>query len=387
MPPINQPKVPKAIIHFVGGFVLGSSIPIAYASILTELGNNGFIIIATSIPTVDNNHGNVAANALRKFNKIYYGTIKQLVGFPFDQVPVMGLSHSLGGKLTVLMGSMIQERKLTPKRFANIFLAFNNFGFSDNLNLAASKIPSFMPPEYRRQTQQVMDELRNLNNLNISDLSSQLTQALQTNILDDLFSPEQSSYMSSSFSSLVDQVKGSIASKILQAAPPPPPLATEFDPSPEETWRLLLSGYNIPRNLLIRFSQDELDLDQSFSLARWLEKRGCQVTLTTQPGDHLTPCAPTDLLDLVGAQGASGLVEDDQFLELFERLDLQTLEPSEPLKATARAFQRLLLRSLTDLAIQAWDGGASGLYGRRREFDLPASSRSRGELGWDDDEK
>jgi len=54
-------KVPRAIIHFVGGFVAGAAAPIAYASLLAALADEGYMVVNTPIPAFDLKHGDTAA--------------------------------------------------------------------------------------------------------------------------------------------------------------------------------------------------------------------------------------------------------------------------------------------------------------------------------------
>ncbi len=62
----------------------------------------------------------------------------------------------------------------------------------------------------------------------------------------------------------------------------------EFTPSPSETYNLVKENYNIRRNLLIKFSND--NLDQSAPLTQLLQSRfEDMVTTQTLKGNHLTP--------------------------------------------------------------------------------------------------
>jgi hypothetical protein len=87
---------PKSIIHFVGGFVAGSAVTVTYGRMLTALANNGHLIIATPIPAVDLNHARVAADVATSFTKCYNANVKPLLGAFGKDVPIFGLSHSLG---------------------------------------------------------------------------------------------------------------------------------------------------------------------------------------------------------------------------------------------------------------------------------------------------
>ncbi|HEY9648574.1 MAG TPA: DUF1350 family protein, partial [Chroococcidiopsis sp.] len=71
-----------------------------------------------------------------------------------------------------------------------------------------------------------------------------------------------------------------------------PQIATAFDveftPSPEETNRLIAECYTVRRNLLIKFTKD--DIDQTRSLTQVMEQRFPEMTaLQLLKGNHLTP--------------------------------------------------------------------------------------------------
>ncbi len=67
-----------------------------------------------------------------------------------------------------------------------------------------------------------------------------------------------------------------------------PAFDLEFTPSPRQTEELIAQNYEVRRNLLIKFRNDEID--QTISLTSVLEKRfPDMVALQTLPGNHLTP--------------------------------------------------------------------------------------------------
>lgn len=400
VPPVEVARVPKAVIHFVGGFVLGAYIPISYATLLTHLGNSGFIVVATPIPLIDSKHGIVAEQALKSFSSCYFNHIKSILGNSFSDVPILGLSHSLGGKITVLMGSLIKERKTSPKRYGNVFLAFNNFGIMDSLDMTTSQAFKTVPPGVRQQMQESLGMLKNMN---MEDIASRIGESVSSSVsrgiesaVGELLSNDQQTVVSD----LLTQLKNTVRSSIPTSIPiPTPPKIVEFDPSPEETWKILLKGYNVPRNVLFKFSADQLD--QSFSCARVLGERGCQATVAQLAGNHLTPCALLSQEDLLAAlsvdtaAAAAGL--NSELLGIDRSLDdLQSPKSIEE----ARLFLRQLVLVLTDLAMQAWEISGEGgeLYRRKQSYDLPPpptaddNSSSGGGGGgkrrssWDDDE-
>lgn len=67
-----------------------------------------------------------------------------------------------------------------------------------------------------------------------------------------------------------------------------PAFDIEFTPSPQETSDLIAKNYEVRRNLLIKFVND--DIDQTISLTQVLQQRfPNMVALQTLPGNHLTP--------------------------------------------------------------------------------------------------
>lgn len=64
----------------------------------------------------------------------------------------------------------------------------------------------------------------------------------------------------------------------------------EFSPSPEDTRNLIRTDYQVRRNLLIYFDND--DIDQTLDLRPILLNRFGQMTTALRlPGTHLTPCS------------------------------------------------------------------------------------------------
>ncbi len=67
-----------------------------------------------------------------------------------------------------------------------------------------------------------------------------------------------------------------------------PPFDVEFRPSPQETEQLITKSYLIRRNLLIKFTDD--NIDQTILLNPILKKRfSNMIALLNLPGNHLTP--------------------------------------------------------------------------------------------------
>lgn len=106
----------------------------------------------------------------------------------------------------------------------------------------------------------------------------------------------------------------------------------EFTPSPEETDRLIAKNYRVRRNLLIRFSND--DIDQTTTLNPVLENRFPNMTaLLNLPGNHLTPLGQEinwQTGEIFTAFDAIGQWVKNSFSQDFERLDREVLRWLDP---------------------------------------------------------
>ncbi|MDX2244355.1 MAG: DUF1350 family protein [Leptolyngbyaceae cyanobacterium bins.302] len=90
---------------------------------------------------------------------------------------------------------------------------------------------------------------------------------------------------------LVEQVTSFVSQFSTLFSNVPPGFDVEFTPSPLETNRIIAEGYQVPRNLLIQFSNDTID--QTRGLTAVLEKRfPGMVIAQTLSGTHLTPLGP-----------------------------------------------------------------------------------------------
>ena len=192
----------KGIIHFLGGAFVATAPHVSYRSILEDLCQAGYAVIATPfLNTFD--HFAIAREVLNRFETVLerlQRTNKLSTGY----VPIYGVGHSMGCKLHLLIGSLYDV-----ERAGNILISFNNY--------PATKAVPFME---------------------------------QFNIT--------------------------------------PALNVEFAPSPLETEKLIAEHYSIRRNLLLKFTQD--NLDQTVNLNDVLESKfSDMVTLRTLTGTHLTP--------------------------------------------------------------------------------------------------
>lgn len=102
-----------------------------------------------------------------------------------------------------------------------------------------------------------------------------------------------------------------------------PAVPIEFSPNPTQTNRLVERHYQVPRNLLVKFSNDTLD--QTLRLSGLLEQRfPGMISIQRLAGNHLTPLGqdvrwqPGDTftpLDAVGQWFRQELYKDVNHLE------------------------------------------------------------------------
>mmetsp|Transcript_7778 Transcript_7778/g.7963 ORF Transcript_7778/g.7963 Transcript_7778/m.7963 type:complete len:415 (+) Transcript_7778:73-1317(+) len=277
--PVDQ-KIPKSIVHFTGGFLAGSAVTVGYSQVLQYLASKGHLIIATPIPSVEFNHHRVALETYQSFQNCYYSFILPTLGNYGEEIPVIGLSHSLGGKLMVLTAA--DNKKSLHS--ANIFISFNNFGAKDSIDISARQM-SKLSPELQQifdafSFQQITSLLKAAKPTNFKDIFSSAFKDVKLNAEDDF---DMSDVFQSTFSqqaSKISEVIGQIETFTTNL---------DFTPPPAQTWDLVQQKYDLVNNVLFRFDKD--DIDQSLELARRLRQGGCEVELLTLPGAHTTPNA------------------------------------------------------------------------------------------------
>lgn len=276
----EQP-VPKSIIHFCGGFLLGSGAPVAYNDLLTRLSASGNLIIDTPIPLLDNNHAKVAKDISSAFTTCYRNDVLPLLGKGGSSVPVIGLSHSLGGKLMALAGSRREDRRSAPLRAGNIYLAFNNYSFQQSVSMSARSSP---------------DISRLLESPSIKDAMKAVKTSGFGGLLESVLGSSGSSGGGGGGGAdFLQAARQYMPPEVLQRANAAANAALEFEftPSPEETWDLIAGGYGVDENVIFKYRND--DIDQSDELRKALLRRGgCRITMQELPGNHLTPTSSDD---------------------------------------------------------------------------------------------
>jgi len=252
-PPNNRP--PEAVVHFLGGAFVGAAPQLSYRLFLEALSNRNVLVIATPY-SINFDHLRIADEAQFKFDRAL-----RALGPEASMLPVYGLGHSLGCAIHMLICT-----RYAVKRSGNAFLSYNNRNAADVIPLLAPVIA----PSAR-----TLGPL--LNQIAASPVRSTVEATLET------------------LRGMSPSVIRQVAPVIEQLAPIYLDLAQgrmEFSPTPEEARHLMQTYYSVPRNLLLRFKDD--NIDESNSLATILQNAPevnevLDLSVRTLPGDHLRP--------------------------------------------------------------------------------------------------
>ena len=107
---------PRALLHFLGGAIVGAAPDVTYRYLLEELAQEGYLIVATPY-NLSFNHLQTCDEVINKFERVAPSLAQQ-----YGAIPVVGVGHSCGALLHLLVTSLFPD---TP-RAANALLSFNN---------------------------------------------------------------------------------------------------------------------------------------------------------------------------------------------------------------------------------------------------------------------
>jgi len=119
-PPLEDGP-PRALIHFLGGALVGKAPHISYRYLLERLAAQGYLVVATPYD-LSFDHLRTCDDVIARFERIA-GPLARTYG----GLPVVGVGHSCGSLLQLMITSLFPD---TP-RAANALLSFNNKPVSD----------------------------------------------------------------------------------------------------------------------------------------------------------------------------------------------------------------------------------------------------------------
>ena len=114
-PPIDQ-GAPRALLHFLGGAIVGAVPHLSYRYMLERLAEKGFLVVATPY-NLSFDHLETCDAIIQRFERI-----APMLAQQYGAVPVVGVGHSCGALLHLLITSLFPD---TP-RAANALMSFNN---------------------------------------------------------------------------------------------------------------------------------------------------------------------------------------------------------------------------------------------------------------------
>lgn len=107
---------PRALLHFLGGALVGAAPQVTYRYMLERLADQGYLVVATPFD-LSFDHLATCDTVIARFERVAPMLARQ-----YGAVPVVGVGHSCGALLQLLITSLFPD---TP-RAANVLLSFNN---------------------------------------------------------------------------------------------------------------------------------------------------------------------------------------------------------------------------------------------------------------------
>eukprot|EP01039_Chlorochromonas_danica_P008528 gene8528-9401_t len=279
----NLVRYPRAgvqvlgVIHFLGGAFAGAAPQIFYKFLLEALADEGYVIVATPFH-LQLNYLTLCDEVLAKFDKVAVELAQE-----YGALPVIGLGHSLGALLQVLVSSLFPE---TP-RAVNVLLAYNHRPVVDHIPLYRPIVLPFAQalqgvPNGVRRLQRTFGRLRqDLRRLSSGPWSPLFVQEEVEPLL------EQSLEVVNQLPALLDEIATAHEKDAVQSYP-----------VRGETVEACRRMYRARRTLLVQFAEDTLD--ESKDLEKTLKEANTimrmkrplidmEVDRRVLRGTHLTP--------------------------------------------------------------------------------------------------
>lgn len=278
---------PKAIVHFLGGAFVSPQPTVAYRYVLEQLAALGYAVVATPF-AVDFDYRKPAAAIHAKFGVAR----EELAGRGYGSLPVLGLGHSLGALMHVLLSCEHAADEGAAAR-GTALLSYNNKSVDGAIPAFKEVfVPALRPLEpLTREGSVVADGISRAQDaraagfarlrrvaVGVQDaLGLQAGESLVPGVsplvlkaLDDL----------EAAAGLVDQLPDVVASIALGA--------TEFEPTPADMRGLVAAACSLQSPLLVRFADDSID--ESGALLESLPA-AAGAELVELAGSHVTPLA------------------------------------------------------------------------------------------------
>lgn len=245
----EKQRMPKTIIHFIGGTLFGSYPLKFYGPLLEQIAeSSNSILIATSIPITFNknplNHFQLAKNVAKDFNRAYRDIIVDEYGkSASNQMKVVGMGHSLGSRLQMVISTSKSLKKIGFDRKANILLSFNNYS-------AVESVPGVKGLE-----KGIQDTLFGNGNKSRNRRSRP-----------DAYYDEYEIGLGDVVNAVSEGIQDQVSSLKTAITPDLDEKSLEFQPSPQQLWDGIGNNYDVDDTLVVQFDRDLID--QSSRLAK-----------------------------------------------------------------------------------------------------------------------
>lgn len=328
-PPLSEGS-PRALLHFLGGALVGHSPHIAYRYLLERLAAKGYLVVATPYQ-LSFDHLTTCDTVIARFERIA-GPLARTYG----ALPVVGVGHSCGSLLQLMITSLFPD---TP-RAANALLSFNNKPVSEavplfeevvapfftyvaarndttrpsgselirvSLEMATAAAQGEVPSDavLNKAIQALMvnvplplglSSLLGQNNQNNKETGVVIPAVLR-NAVSTLTGPSAAALSNAGVVPLVTEVLGGLQ-QIPLLIDEVADGARDFIPSPAQVKAAARRSYRARRTLLIQYKDDPID--ESAELEELLQAAGqvirmkrpmipIDVTLKELPGNHAAP--------------------------------------------------------------------------------------------------
>jgi acetyl esterase/lipase len=346
-PSIDQGP-PRALLHFLGGAIVGAAPHVSYRYLLERLAAEGYLIVATPY-NLSFDHLSTCDAILSRFERIA-GTL----ALTYGPLPVVGVGHSCGALLQLLITSLFPD---TP-RAACALISYNNKPVQEAVPVFEEIVAPFFTfvaarnDTNRRNGGEVISlglELAKLGVTGKLPSDELLTKAMKI----ALFPPMMDTMMQDkdikvpnalreSYEALIGPPTSALAAAglapivfdLLETLEQIPQLidevadgARDFNPTPDEVSAVARRAYRARRTLILRYTEDPLDESEKIeelvqAAGQVIRMKRPMINIDIQrrdlPGGHAAPllAPPLELAtraeDLLGAAAAK---EQLQYLQ------------------------------------------------------------------------
>lgn len=264
--PKEKNKKQPAVVHFLGGALVGAVPKATYGYLITELASRGFAVVAGSYALTFDHRTSANAVAKQRDDALEVLGIKRQVDD--GEVPVFAIGHSNGALLQTLISSLPELSRTSVQPRGTALLGYNNLpvslavpgGIPEEAPGALRSGLSFidflsLPPAWRALAYALNDEqvAKEVGPL-LDQLNSTLREARATCLHD----------ITCSCNRHVRQLTKKLPVHIQIADG-----SRDFTPTPEQSRQIAADGYQCPSTLLLRFRKDSID--DSATLAQRLK--------------------------------------------------------------------------------------------------------------------